>query len=773
MKLFCITMRIVTASFTANVFTNPLENDLSVQIIRMEDSDNAVAMSSRDAFRFDSEEFLLSEIMLSNTLCDILEVRYKKGYIPLAKCFKSKPEDFKTKESAHRMCHMHSLEQQYTQAIKNISYKYSESTLNYSGRIRESLGLSKEQNDKPKEKLLSSLYLKGYDCDVLRLIFDMRHQLFPKSKLKATPELAQMICNYYEELKFAEDSVSDIFIKNAEGKDLHFRIKSDIIFGLNLYWFLKKQKLHKIYKETLFTTALTELKRKCIDPKAKKKGAPVVDLKTIPSLFNNIPVIKQLFLIMKVRKSSKGRFSIEFVKALDGIRFEDAGEGNISLRTNSEEKLDSEFFFTLFNEENRNTKSIFHLEAVIPKMITENLDKIFCAILELLPQIKEISLLNIQQTEYNCMNLNEQCTLFDTFIHTFLSENEEICGRLTGFILYGYNSPDLKTRMLLKRQKFAKFGMRGIFCRPDQSFLFNLFANETGNSIYDDKHKISKEANVGYNSLPEFNEYNNLRNSVIHFVGTEDIVTFVAESRLLEDLTDATIYLTRHNSNFDTYKAEKETRERLLKYTKTLVPRQKPLLLNSLTVLPEPYFMDARENSLKIRTKIYNEPSTICLWDDKNRSKSAAYNVSKLIISHRIAYKPETSALNAIRSVASYNECLEITLSKFERNMAESASLQLLFRLYKGNTLVVNVNTDSFIVEENEKEVISYDFCFYAKMALYWMYYNYFFNPKYEWVKNLNDKKLIIRFKIHANPHHLSTEFFETKIKDYFLRRNM
>ncbi|KAI5151979.1 hypothetical protein ENBRE01_2476 [Enteropsectra breve] len=128
----------------------------------------------------------------------------------------------------------------YTSCLWVIPYCIKDSTYEVRNKIESyrflSDGLKRIRENKMPLKEISV----DYDHDIMQLVFQMRHQLFNIADVKLTPRILRKVLQYYEEFDFKKNSVAEIFVKNEEGKTAHYKIKCEIVFGLNLHNLLEK-----------------------------------------------------------------------------------------------------------------------------------------------------------------------------------------------------------------------------------------------------------------------------------------------------------------------------------------------------------------------------------------------------------------------------------------------------------------------------------------------------------------------------------------------------
>ncbi|KAI5151828.1 hypothetical protein ENBRE01_2414 [Enteropsectra breve] len=378
------------------------------------------------------------------------------------------------------------------------------------------------------------------------------------------------------------------------------------------------------------------------------------------------------------------------------MRYKLGSEQEICIHTRKKEvssKIIS--FFNLFNEGTPVYKNIVKFVGWAPKSRIEDLDVIFCSLLRLLPQIKELNLYNTPKSTYNLCHKGKS-TYFDHLLLSLLADNRETLNGLNGFVVFGFNSPDVNTFAHLKQYKFKTLGMRGVFSRADLAYMWLAFKEEgttdgkcyNNQALDDDSEHVNGVATC---------EYNNLRNSVTHLVGSEEIIREALRYRLVENLVAGNVALHRYNDHYKLYEHELAIMEEYNNFKKNCKnARHDPLPLVTLRVDPTPDLME--DYNLYIREKNKGLPATISLCETLQKKGTLTYSVSNLVILEVNPYVRTNEFADALRSIVEINDTIEVTIDKYDiDNIYYTVWLNSLKR--KDLNIVLNVP-----ITENAKE---------------------------------------------------------------------
>ncbi|KAI5151819.1 hypothetical protein ENBRE01_2408, partial [Enteropsectra breve] len=316
----------------------------------------------------------------------------------------------------------------------------------------------------------------------------------------------------------------------------------------------------------------------------------------------------------------------------------------------------------LFNEGTPVFKNIVKFVGWVPKSRIADLDVIFCSLLRLLPQIKELNLYNTPKSTYNLCHKGKS-TYFDHLLHSLLANNRETLNGLNGFVVFGFNSPEVNTFAHLKQYKFKTLGMRGVFSRADIAYMWLAFKEEgaTDGKFYS---KLALDDNSEHANGVSTGEYNNLRNSVTHLMGSEEIIREALRYRLAENLVAGTAVLHRYNDNYKLYEHEMAIMEEYNNFKKNCKnARHDPLPLVTLRVDATKDLME--DYNLYIREKNKGLPATKSLFETLQKKGTLTYSVSNLVILEEDVYVKTCEFAKALRSVVEINDTIEVTIDKY------------------------------------------------------------------------------------------------------------
>ncbi|KAI5152112.1 hypothetical protein ENBRE01_2577, partial [Enteropsectra breve] len=521
-----------------------------------------------------------------------------------------------------------------------------------------------------------------YDIKRMNLVYQMRHQLFFSYDEKMTPGDFLAIFKYYEEVDFEENSVTDIFIHDHLDRKMHMKIKCDIVFGLNLYHMLKKQKLLKDFKNILYDKP----QRRLFCGPAFKHNAFASAFDS--DFFKRLGFIKQLFRVISVNYHSQDKtFTVDFIKVLKNMKYAEQFDGMVALQTKTDDKSNLPIqFLHMINEENKIVKSINRLEVTVPEDIEDNLDVKICAVLNIFPHIKELCLINSSSSKYN-RRFKDDSTHFDRLIYTLLLKNKETVSKLSGFEIVGYNKLNMRTVMLIKQNKFERLGLRGIFSNADPVYLFLILRRESNATFEEFLRSLESKEERDFSQ--DIGQYSNLSRSLKHLIGNEEIIRLATEHHLAKNIQIASAMLELCNRNYELYDDEQRVSETLEEFKKNNTNK---VTLITLKVIPSNYL-----KGFVIPTKRKRNNSSPTVYFNEVQIDSYVHSVTKLIVCNSVFYTREIKAMEAIRSLAVAERTLEITVTKADTYSISTFLKNLAALEFTGKNLVINVSVFNFI----------------------------------------------------------------------------
>ncbi|KAI5152736.1 hypothetical protein ENBRE01_2966 [Enteropsectra breve] len=355
-------------------------------------------------------------------------------------------------------------------------------------------------------------------------------------------------------------------------------------------------------------------------------------------------------------------------------------------------------FLECFNEKNMQLPNLTHLVVIVSKKPTKDQDATYCAVLKLLPQIKQFSLFN-QYESSTIVSCIENMSVFDNLVYSLVLNNKEMLSKLTRFEVVGFNILCPRTIALLKQYKFEKLGLLGAISKTDPLYAYSIFKEETQDTIAE-MHREMALKGLKYDETVPFNEYNNLRNSVISLTGTTNIITDAVHYRLIENLKYAKACVYRYNENCKFNKEEEIILKRYNEFKKDSKNIRKiPIHLETMSI-------DSSTDYLKKFTPAQREINkelsrTIPLYKALEKTGRPVLNVSKLIILNNKDDERNAGLMKAIGASVAYNSTIEITLTKNENWSGITAFLENLESLkINGKNLVLNIQGTEYIKEE-------------------------------------------------------------------------
>ncbi|KAI5151976.1 hypothetical protein ENBRE01_2473 [Enteropsectra breve] len=698
--------QILAGRFTPMPFTNPKAKELSVKI---EGSGKEAAI------------FLLPDMLESAVLKDDITARYQKdllhSYEPDTNINELTSYSKESQDELNQILWRLEYAYIYLNALKNQNYCLSTDAKNFSILFESSLNKNKlECFEKISAEPMPTMKLsKKYDLTMIMIIFEMRHKLFTTEHMKMTLAQCIEVLELYADLGFEPHATADIFVHDSKKQHAHVKIKCDLVFGLNLYRLLKKQELLEKFTKTDNSV-----------------------------LYKRLYFIEPLFRIVKVKHHVLDKtFEINFVEPLHKMRYRLGSEQEICIHTRRKgvsSKIIS--FLNLFNEGTPVFKNIVKLVGWVPKSRFTGLDVIFCSLLRLLPQIKELNLYNTPDSAYNLIH-KDTSSYFDHLLYSLLANNREVLNGLNGFEVFGFNSPDVYTFAHLKQYKFKTLGLRGIFSKADLAYMWLAFKEEgtTDGKCYSN---LALEDDSEHEYGVTTSEYNYLRNSVTHLVGSEEIIQEALRYRLVENLVAGTAVLHRYNDHYKLYEHEMAIMEEYNNFKKNCKNgRDYPLPLITLKVdatkdLMEQYYFGIREMNKYLL-------NTIPLYKILKQNGKLIYSVNNLVILEEGPYIESYGSVKALRTITtsevrpygkSYdvayalktfvkiNDTLEVAVTEHDLKDSHFNYWLKTFDLEVLN-LVLNYQLNEYVIDKNGEK--------YQKLS------KYSITPAYELLKAYYD----------------------------------
>ncbi|KAI5152284.1 hypothetical protein ENBRE01_2709 [Enteropsectra breve] len=660
MIFFFAVVQLAAADFVAQAYLCPLSQQLSVTI---ESDDNKV------------EGFLLSELYSSKMLQEAINDKYK--VVSKKRRDNSPPhkqDDNAKDESYEQMRWSCRLAESYLKALKNIPYNKDEGAFSFEKKIFAQLKKKKVDHEcypvTPGSPLLVMHLKLDYDLELLKLIMKMCHNLLLGNKMIISPKKLLTIFDIYEDLRFYNNSVVDVFSHDLKSKTTsHLLIDSSVLFGINLYVLLKNSNL------------LEEFNTKVFVKKVGREVDPIYgEIKDIIE-YKRLNFLEPMFRLIKIRDSSEqGKSCINFIDALVDMRYKWEHGDQLSLYTQectSGTKPIS--FLEVCNGGANFSNRISRLIAIVPEVRIPNIAQVFGDILDFLPKIKELNLLSSGCTRYE----NEhyiRALEYDTILFSLLDEHKKNMSKLTGLVMIGYISLSKKTIMWLQTYAFEKFGMHGACFGEDTNILISIFEKDIN---------AQSQENVKC-----------LSNSVTHFLAAEDLVEFAVKNSIIKNLQKSTVY-QHWNKNPSNAMTDE-------------------LQLKTLQVLAEPdileeYIIALREQYAPNSTK----PRCIEL------NNKPLYSVSTLVLLSSPSYKWNWDTMQSCAQYALYFDTLEITLTMDFINNIDVFLYQLPKLNCWNKNMVLNLSGDLFIYQsERSGRIKLHEYTINLMYRIYRLYFD-------------------------------------------------
>ncbi|KAI5150542.1 hypothetical protein ENBRE01_1561 [Enteropsectra breve] len=627
----------------------------------------------------------------------------------------------------------------YLEALETAPYDFFEKPAAFSMKIADILqeknaDLLAEIDD---DNIPVLKILEKYDIELIKLICQMRYHLFIKTSIKLCPDTLFNLLNYYELLLFNPDSTCDIFLKYEPEKYAHLKIKCDIMFALNLYFLLQMN------SEVSSNKTDTPDTPNILDPESA----------ALYSLFSRIKFIKPLFRIVEII-SHENEYSIKLNDAFSDLRYRRTEGDKICLFTPTRESThDHVTFLNLFNEGNGVFKKVISYEALATEEITEDLDGMISAVLQLFPDIKTLNISNKPKSKYNNPK-QDKYSYYDMFLESLVSNNEESLKALTGFKVYGFNRLTLRTVVLLKQHRFEHFGMRGINSCVDPLYLFLLFRTETIETLID-LHKIY---GIEY-TLDDVEKYNSLRNSVTHLTGTEEIVRDAVKYCLVENIRGASAFLHGYNNNCELFHEESLILAQFTQFKDSCKNvKQTPLALKTLEIYPERDYMKEFTNMLRETNK---RIATKNFFSQPMQCKTCIYEVSALVVTSTLIYERSLNNTQDLFAVVNFSDNLVVSFTLGER-IDQSGILKCLANLeLDDKAMTICYPLEDFFSETEEPN--NNPVTQFAKSTIEYIYHRYIYKSE--------QAKLTIMF--HSQKYQIiNTDVWKDEVLDFILERS-
>ncbi|KAI5148143.1 hypothetical protein ENBRE01_0131 [Enteropsectra breve] len=667
MKICYALARCLAVSFETKKFFNPYaKNHLST----LHDEET------------EPDIFFLSEVFSLEMLRDKITIKSSPDSDKIFDHFNKNP----CKTSSHSMDSLGSSDslihlyytfvESYNQALNKIPYALLEDPACFTGKLVHYLNKNSSELLWALSSLNEPLLTLNLEFDpcMMKRVFLMRHHLFHIDHTEVNPKMLVEMLSYYEKANFAKEHVADIFIRDSFNRDLHYKIKCDIVFGINVYFLLAKHKLLKDFKDVLF--GVTEKSVNCYQIFKHSSCFSMYGLDS--SVFKRLSFLKPLFRIVDVNVNPcSNLYVINFSGVLKNMSFVELPDGKMTLQINPEGRYSTPIHFLhLFNEENHTAKNIARLEAIAPEEISSDLTSVICALIELLPQIKELSLINSAGSKHHHF-LPDHSISFDKFLYNLLLNHKQTLEGLTGLEVLGFNKLSKDTTKLLKQHSFEKFGLRGILLGADPVYVFRVFEPEP----------LS-------NGL---NEFNKLKRSVTHFVGINETVRLAAEYGLVPNMKDASIHLQEYNTKHPLCLEEQCVFAELEDF-KQNNKNAVPLPLDTLEIIPESfpknYTVPASRGSAR-------KGSPVPVVESQNIA--FCHSPCRLVLLNSVSYARDLKSMEKISSFAASEDILEISLTTDDISDREYFLQNLAALNFTGKFLVLNMAADTFIIPENTK----------------------------------------------------------------------
>ncbi|KAI5152146.1 hypothetical protein ENBRE01_2603 [Enteropsectra breve] len=304
------------------------------------------------------------------------------------------------------------------------------------------------------------------------------------------------------------------------------------------------------------------------------------------------------------------------------------------------------------------------------------------------------------------------------------------------------------TIKLLKQHKFKRFGLRGIFSKADEAYLFELFKPENDLSVEElDENLISLDAD----------RFNNLRNSVTTLDGIEDAIKLATDYHLLPNIEHASVFRTLNDNHFDFYETEKESLARLEEF-KSSNENKMPLPLISLTLISEKQSIDIYHSTTRKQEGAISNNSF--LKEKTGRATNNPHTVSRLRILTPESYEEELKVIETIHAFNINESILEITIASKHAEYNERFLSYFRTLKFKGEDLVLNLDIDGLISKKNNETKISSELLEIIR-RLY-----------KEYIQTHEGKKIIVR-PFSKNMDYYRQELFKDQIYSYLIKESI
>ncbi|KAI5151407.1 hypothetical protein ENBRE01_2117, partial [Enteropsectra breve] len=601
MKFWQAVVQVAAASFRLKEFPCPISQHTSITL----KSQGHV-----------EEGFLLSELFLSEVLRNIISANYE-NISHFAQGGSAQALTERANNTLSQMRWICRLADCYLRALSDVPYKKDDSPESFTQTINHYVSgdaTGALLSTSPSGDAFPVIDLKlDRDPRLIKLILQMRHKLFAKPDFEINQAILLDILTCYEELRFRRYSLADIFIQDIETmEDSHLRIKCDIVFGINLYCWLLREGFIDDFKTQIFSNE---------QDNSNKQKDEIFEAVRATIRLDCFYFIEPLFNLINV-SSNEVSFSINFVDALKDLRYKwEHGDQVVLCTQECGSGTKPISFLELCNMGNYYCKRITRLIAVVPEVPVEGIATAFCDILMFLPQIKELDLVNYGYVEY-VDRRSGNVAYSDVILHSLITHHRIPMSRLTGFIALGYYNPSERTIMELRQFKFEKFGMHGMHYGGDPIVLRQLFEEK------DIKNVITYHRNYEIRDGPAFNEYNNLRESVTHFVAAEELMKVAMKRGFIKNIQVATVYQYSNNNFTDAYESildgSKKPKKRK---ANTHTAMEGPLGLGTMRVFAEPDILEEVICALKAK-----DDGGFKMPRPLSAAKESQYRVSKLVV---------------------------------------------------------------------------------------------------------------------------------------------
>ncbi|KAI5149597.1 hypothetical protein ENBRE01_1005 [Enteropsectra breve] len=543
------------------------------------------------------------------------------------------------------------------------------------------------------------------------LLFQMRSHLFVKINTQISPEMLEDLLDDYEFFIFDEMSATDIFLQFSDNRNAHLKIKRSTLFGINLHCLLQKQGMLQDFMDAFFnkpnedvsSTVQSEISR---NSDKVERNVFYSNFAANFASFKSLKFIEPLFRLIKIgyNEETNEPESVNFIEELSKMRYT-FGPNNETELYSSSGDIDFEpvSFLNAANEKNPILRNPVQLKAILLEKIISNFDKMLCAVLKFLPQIKSLDLINSPTSRYN-LSCSDKHSYFDMLTDYVLSDRT-VVNNLAGFSVFGFTCLTGKAILFLKQCKFVRFGMRGICTSAEVPVLYLLFKKESRATIKKLHEKYGmKDNNLECDTNASYEEYNNLRNSVTHLTSNEIMARLAVKYYLIKNIKSASIRLQPY-TNRRLFSNELDTLEEFSSYIENIEKiRPEPLLLDSLEIQLYPFGEDIRYILLNT---ISQQDYILFLCNDIIRRATPNYKVSNLVLSNSEGYRAISNYEECIGAFAVSSNILEIALYELCAEYFEGDFLNILEAFkFNGNKIVLKLAAAENFVYENECTIL-------------------------------------------------------------------